>query len=92
MTHAQAHGVVPGDDRRASSACLFGDDADGPATARRSASVEVHSPQAIEWGRHEGAVHAPGGQQFYDDCVTEWGARADVGIHWTRNAHGSYGA
>jgi len=54
-------GVVPGDDRRTSSAYLFVDNADDLAAAWRSAGVEVHSPQNTEWGQHEGAVADPDG-------------------------------
>jgi len=54
-------GVVPGDDRRASSAYLFVNDADELAAAWRSAGAEVHSPQDTEWGQHEGAVVDPDG-------------------------------
>jgi len=51
-------GLVPGDDRRTSSAYLFVDDL---AAAWRSAGAEVHSPQDTEWGQHEGAVADPDG-------------------------------
>jgi hypothetical protein len=54
-------GVVPGDDRRTSSAYLFVDNADDLAVTWRSAGVEVHSPQDTEWGQHEGAVADPDG-------------------------------
>src|SRR6266487_6303834 len=54
-------GVVPGGDRRTSSAYLFVDNADDLAAAWRSAGLEVHSPQDTEWGKHEGAVVDPDG-------------------------------
>jgi catechol 2,3-dioxygenase-like lactoylglutathione lyase family enzyme len=54
-------GVVPGADRRTSSAYLFVDNADDLAEAWRSAGAEVHSPQDTEWGQHEGAVVDPDG-------------------------------
>jgi hypothetical protein len=54
-------GVVPGDDRRTSSAYLFVDNADDLAAAWRSAGAEVHPPQDTEWGQHEGAVVDPDG-------------------------------
>jgi hypothetical protein len=54
-------GVVPGDDRRTSSAYLFVDNADDLAAAWRSAGAEVHSPQDTEWGRHEGSAVDPDG-------------------------------
>ena len=54
-------GVVPGDDRRTSSAYLFVDNADDLAATWRSAGVEVHSPQDTEWGQHEGAAVDPDG-------------------------------
>ena len=54
-------GVVPGDDRRTSSAYLYVNDADELAAAWRSAGAEVHSPQDTEWGQHEGAVVDPDG-------------------------------
>ena len=54
-------GVVPGDDRRTSSAYLFVDNADDLAATWRSAGVEVHSPKDTEWGQHEGAAVDPDG-------------------------------
>ena len=59
---AEIHlGVVPGDDRRASSAYLFVEDADELAAQWRTAGIEVHGPQDTEWGQHEGAVVDPDG-------------------------------
>lgn len=54
-------GVVPGDDRRTSSAYLFVDDADDLAAEWRSAGMDVHAPRDTEWGQHEGAVADPDG-------------------------------
>jgi hypothetical protein len=53
--------VVPGDDHHAGSAYLFVGDADDQAAAWRSAGVEVHPPQDMPWGQHEGAVADPDG-------------------------------
>ncbi|MBV9381703.1 MAG: VOC family protein [Streptosporangiaceae bacterium] len=53
--------VVPHDDRRTGSAYLFVDDADDLAAAWRSTGAEVHPPQDMEWGQHEGAVADPDG-------------------------------
>jgi hypothetical protein len=54
-------GVVSSDDRRASGAYLFVEDADALDAEWRSAGVEVHSPEDTAWGRHEGAVVDPDG-------------------------------
>jgi len=54
-------GVVPAEDRRASAAYLFVEDADELAGTWRAAGVEVHLPEDTEWGQHEGAVVDPDG-------------------------------
>ena len=52
-------GVVPGDDRRTSSAYLFVDNADDLAAAWRSAGAEVHSPQDTEWASTKAPSSTP---------------------------------
>ena len=54
-------GLVPGEDRRVSSAYLFVDDADELADEWRSAGLDVHVPEDTEWGKHEGAIVDPDG-------------------------------
>jgi hypothetical protein len=48
--------VVPGGDRRASSAYLFAGNAGDLAAAWLSEVAEVHSPPDSKWGKREGAL------------------------------------
>jgi catechol 2,3-dioxygenase-like lactoylglutathione lyase family enzyme len=78
----EIHLGVPGREHHPGSAYLFVDDADQLAAAWQAAGIEVFTPQDTEWGRHEGALVDPDGNNIRFGSPMEEAAggraRADV--------------